>query len=471
MFEGTLQTMAFWMAAAGVTIGRDGWRFQPVRDEQYAMRCRGQATPDSKECVYELFVEEFHSGEDGENPKLFADLLVTVDGRKAFHCRRMGLELVPDYPLSSGASELDMWQRERPQSPTGKPAAIDYPAMLATAWGSPVQAFGDMYEHVNYTAHRAPRLPGPPYHFMTRVMEESGHGSRKVGSHVVVEYDVPPDAWYFAPDIGGGEMPFAVLLETGLQPCGWLATWVGCAVDGPEVFFRNLDGTGTQYVPITPETGTVSTHAKLTRVARSGGMTIVAFDVTMHDAAGTLLYDMDTMFGFFPEAALAEQAGIPVEEGELEAIEADVEEFGGLRDPWDGDRSRWDLLDRVAYWPDGGTSGLGRIRARFDVDPGDWFFQAHFYADPVQPGSIGLEAILEGVRWWAQHEGISETATLAMGAPHTWQYRGQVRPWNAQATAIVDIIERAGPFVVVDASLWCDGQKIYTFKGVRLELG
>jgi PfaB family protein len=470
MFEGTLQTMAFWMAAAGVTIRRDGWRFQPVRDEQYDMRCRGQATPESRECVYELFVEEFHNGEDGENPKLFADLLVTVDGRKAFHCRRMGLELVPDYPLSSGAAELDAWQLEQPQSPTGKPPAIDYPAMLATAWGSPVQAFGEMYEYANYTAHRAPRLPGPPYHFMTRVMDESGHMTRKVGAHAVVEYDVPPDAWYFAPDIGDGEMPFAVLLETGLQPCGWLATWVGCAVDDKEVFFRNLDGTGTLHVPITPATGTVSTHTKLTRVARSGGMTIVAFEVSMTDSAGTLIYDMDTMFGFFPEAALAEQAGIPEEEGERDAVEAQVEEFTGLRDSWDGARSRWDLLDRVADWPDGGAAGLGRVRARFDVDPGDWFFKAHFYADPVQPGSIGLEAILEGVRWWAKHEGLAESATLATDAAHTWQYRGQVRPWNEQATAIVDIVERTGSFVVVDASLWCDGQKIYTFKGVRLEL-
>lgn len=470
MFEGTLQTMAFWMAAAGVTIRRDGWRFQPVRDEQFAMRCRGQATPESNECVYELFVEEFHNGEDGENPKLFADLLVTVDGRKAFHCRRMGLELVPDYPLSSGAAELDEWERDRPGSPTGQPAAIDYPAMLATAWGSPVQAFGEMYEDVNYTAHRAPRLPGPPYHFMTRVMEESGHLTRKPGAHAVVEYDVPADAWYFAPDVGDGEMPFAVLLETGLQPCGWLATWVGCAVEGPEVFFRNLDGTGTLHRPITPDVGTISTRADLTRVARSGGMTIVAFDVTMHDAAGELLYDMDTMFGFFPEGALAEQAGIPEAEGERQTIEADVEEFTGLRDDVFGNRSRWDLLDRVAYWPDGGASELGRVRARFDVDPGDWFFKAHFYADPVQPGSIGLEAVLEGVRWWARHEGLAESVTLATDAPHTWQYRGQVRPWNEQATAIFDVVERAGPFVVVDASLWCDGQKIYTFTGVRLEL-
>jgi hypothetical protein len=36
-----------------------------------------------------------------------------------------------------------------------------------------------------------------------------------------------------------------VLIEAALQPCGWLASYVGCAVnEKDEVFFRNLDGSG-----------------------------------------------------------------------------------------------------------------------------------------------------------------------------------------------------------------------------------
>ena len=38
------------------------------------------------------------------------------------------------------------------------------------------------------------------------------------------------------------------------------------------------------------------------------------------------------------------------------------------------------MLDRITgYWPDGGAAGLGRLRAEKDVDPGEWFFQAHFF--------------------------------------------------------------------------------------------
>jgi hypothetical protein len=67
----------------------------------------------------------------------------------------------------------------------------------------------------------------------------------KVGTKIEIEYDVPPDAWYFDEN-GHPTMPFCVFLEAALQPCGWLASYVGSALTvrrGP--VFRNLDGTGT----------------------------------------------------------------------------------------------------------------------------------------------------------------------------------------------------------------------------------
>ena len=41
-------------------------------------------------------------------------------------------------------------------------------------------------------------------------------------------------------------MPFAVLLEVALQPCGWLAAYMGSALDQHvDAAFRNLGGTAT----------------------------------------------------------------------------------------------------------------------------------------------------------------------------------------------------------------------------------
>jgi 3-hydroxymyristoyl/3-hydroxydecanoyl-(acyl carrier protein) dehydratase len=41
MFEGCLQTMAFYMAALGYTISRDGWRFEPVPERPYPLSRSG----------------------------------------------------------------------------------------------------------------------------------------------------------------------------------------------------------------------------------------------------------------------------------------------------------------------------------------------------------------------------------------------------------------------------------------------
>ena len=97
------------------------------------------------------------------------------------------------------------------------------------------------------------------------------------------------------------------------------------------------------------------------------------------------------------------------------------------------------MLDRVTgIWPAGGPAGLGRYRAETDVDPAAWFFKAHFFQDPVQPGSLGLEAMLQLLQFAMIHAGHgrgsraarSRFEPLALGEPHSWKYRGQVLPRN-----------------------------------------
>ncbi len=97
MFEGGMQVMCIYMIACGFTLHRDGWRFEPVPDVAFDLRCRGQAIPSNEHLVYEIYVEEIISG---PRPRLVADILATVDGLKAFHCRGMQMQLVPDTPLS-----------------------------------------------------------------------------------------------------------------------------------------------------------------------------------------------------------------------------------------------------------------------------------------------------------------------------------------------------------------------------------
>ena len=245
MFEGCLQAMAFYLASMGYTADRDGWRFQPVPKRPYPLLCRGQVLPTSKELTYEIFVKKGN----GDKPYLIADLLCTVDGLGAFHARAMGLELVPDYPLTTMRHDtpeiLDTLVDESIcEIATDKNGfRFDYEAMVASALGQPSKAFGQMYE-VFDGPRTVARLPGFPYHFMSRVKSVDGNlGTREVGTKIVLDYDIPHDAWYFDEN-GAKVMPFCVLLEAALQPCGWLASAVGSAILEGRLVFRNLDGTG-----------------------------------------------------------------------------------------------------------------------------------------------------------------------------------------------------------------------------------
>ncbi|MEM6790239.1 MAG: beta-ketoacyl synthase N-terminal-like domain-containing protein [Myxococcota bacterium] len=477
MLEGCLQMMAFYLAAMGVTLDRDGWRFEPVLDHPVVVRCRGQVLPHDAELHCEVFVEEFVAG---PVPTLYADLLGTVNGLKAFHARRMGLRLVPDVPMSQNGPSPPRGVREAgpkalvvdTASPDHRIASVDgtrfdYASLLACAWGKPSQAFGPMYAPFDDGHRRVPRLPGPPYHFMSRVEDVVGPlGGMEEGSHATIAYDVPPDAWYF--DETGGVMPFAVLLEVVLQPCGWLASYVGSAARSPvDLSFRNLDGDGVVHRTVTPEVGTLTTHTRLTRISATGGMIIQSFSLTCR-AGDDVVFTLDTVFGFFPAEALAQQVGLPVDAARRAALAATVS--SPAERITRGDRLH--LLDRILRLdPAGGDAGRGYIVAEKSVAPGAWFFRAHFYQDPVQPGSLGLEALLQLVvvflrRTEPRAEGADFTP-IQIDAPTRWKYRGQVLPTADRIVAEATIRERTeapdGGVVTVraEASLWVDDKRIY----------
>jgi len=486
MFEGCLQTMAFHMAALGFTIERDGWRFEPVPEERYLMRCRGQVIPTSKELIYEVFIEEVV---DGDTPMIFADLLCTVDGLGAFHCRRMGLRMVPDWPLERILNERpELLSTEEGPVAEVNGFPFDHHSLLACAWGRPTEAFGPIY--APFDSHRTvARLPGPPYHFMTRVASIDGAmGSMEPGQTIEVEYDVPPDAWYFDEN-GARTMPMCVLMEAALQPCGWLASFVGSALSADiDLAFRNLDGTGTLKADVLPDAGTLRTRSTITSISSSAGMIIESFDVECF-LGDTSVYEMKTVFGFFPKEALETQAGLSVPASEEGVLEAPSERSVDLKARparyFEGGARLASpflmMLERVTgIWPDGGDEGLGRYRSELDVDPDHWFLKAHFFQDPVQPGSLGIEAMIQLLQFAMLEQGMDEGIEdarfepIGLGLPCTWKYRGQVRVHNRRVNCIVDLTETGederGRYAIARASLYCDGMRIYEASNLGMRI-
>ncbi len=488
MVEACIEALSFYLAATGFTARRDGWRFQPLPGRAFDLKCRGEINPQTQTVAYELYVKELWSG---PHPTVIADVVGFVDGKAAFHAHDIAVELVPDWPvtsmsqssvqaLTSGATDVNVALDQ-----FGFP--FDWNAMLSCAWGRPSEAFGSMYD-VFDGVRRSPRLPGPPYHFISRITEIDGElGHCKAGMQIRCEYDIPTDAWYF--DQNGTEvMPFAVLLEAALQPCGWVASAIGSSLhETADMLFRNLDGTGTLTSELTRTSNVLTTHVTITNVSRAGGMVIESFEVECFLGERSV-YTMDTVFGFFPPEAFESQVGMAVLDEHRAPLELEAPTSVDLTQRPDrfcaGSLSLAGpmllMLDEASHIPDAGRARLGVVRGQKAVDITEWFFKAHFFQDPVQPGSLGVEALLQLLQFFLldteMGAGIdgARFEPIMLDAPLTWSYRGQVTPSNDLITTVMEITEigtdERGPFVIGTGSLWCDGLRIYEVQNMGMRI-
>ena len=209
----------------------------------------------------------------------------------------------------------------------------------------------------------------------------------------------------------------------------------------------------------------------------------------------TLIYTMKTGFGFFLKAAFDQQFGIPMTDEQKQAALAEIQKpseadmnvdltqrparycDGELRLP--GEMLL--MLDRVTgYWPKAGEKGLGRLRGEKDINPKEWFFKAHFFQDPVQPGSLGVEALIQLLQFYMihenMHEGIEEPRFEAIGIDKTigWKYRGQAVPKNKIIVTELEIGETGrdekGPYAIAQGWLWIDGLRTYHVKDMYMRI-
>jgi len=478
MADAATQALSFAMAAMGFTIKRDGWRFEPVPGELARFLCRGQVIPDGPHDLdYEVFIEEVI---DGDLPEVYASLLCSSDGFKVFQCRRFGMRLVPDFPLTTKREFLEGAEPLRLVGPGDSDVRGDYEALLSCAWGRPSDAFGEMFTKFD-GALKCPRLPGPPYHFMSSIVEvDVAPGSAASAGTMVSTFDVDPEAWYFAE--GQGHMPYAVIVELLLQPCGWFASYLNYFADTEgDVAFRNLDGEDCiLHRQVSPDAGTLRLTTELTRFAKAGGTSIVFFKVTCSDEDGTVM-TLTTDFGFFNPTVLEDQRGLPMtdemrarrDEESPMAPMALTDGGGDLADLPGMASGKMRMLDEVTgFWPDAGEAGLGRIRTYQRIHADAWYFKAHFYEDPVQPGSLGLEALVQSARALMKLKGWLDGIENPVwehpiiGFPLAWRYRGQVVPSNDEVVTEVealkvDIVDGESVTLEIFGTQWVDGLRIY----------
>ncbi|HKL24667.1 MAG TPA: beta-ketoacyl synthase N-terminal-like domain-containing protein [Desulfuromonadales bacterium] len=480
MYECCMHTLRIFLLRLG-WIGEQGQTWcEPVPGVDSGLKCRGQVIDTTRKVTYQVSIKEL-----GYRPEPFAivDALMYADGKPIvaipdMSVRLAGLDRQQVEKLWAGEPAAETAaSAARTDSRGSRPALYDYGKILAFSDGKPSEAFGEAYRIFDQERKIA-RLPRPPYQFLDRIVDVTGEAFQMTaGATCVAEYDVPPDAWYFAAE-RAATMPFAVLLEIGLQPCGWLAAYLGSALTSDtDLKFRNLDGNAVQHRAVTAGSGTLTTRVEMTSISRSGGMIIQAYAFEISDSQGPV-YTGDTVFGFFSAESLAQQVGIRQAEqyrpSAAEAARGKCFDYpveapfpqAGLR-----------MIDTIELLiADGGPEQLGFIRGSKRVDPAEWFFAAHFYQDPVCPGSLGLESMLQLLkvvafeRWGVSRESRFESIALDEG--HLWNYRGQIVPGNEQVVveAVVTAVDDAQRLLRADGYLAVDGRIIYRMKDFSLRL-
>ncbi len=466
MYECCLHTLRVHLMRMG-WMGEKGkvWH-EPVPGVASQLKCRGQVLASTQKARYELHIKELGYAPDGVAFCL-ADAFMYADDKNIVQITDMSVRL-------SGASRAEieaLWSGAASQK---KKVLYGPDKIMAYSNGNPSEAFGQPYKVFDKDRVLA-RLPGPPYQFLDRIVDVTGAPFvLKVGASATAEYDVPKDAWYFREN-GQPTMPFAILLEVALQPCGWLAAYCGSALTSPvDLSFRNLGGDAIQSIEVTPETGTLVTTVVMTKVSQSGGMIIQNYDLSMRDASGRLVYKGKTEFGFFTKESLAQQVGLrgaKLFSAPLGVAPRRLPLAGGLP-PLPGPMLL--LLDSVDQYDGGGPKGLGALIGRRAVNPNEWFFSAHFYQDPVCPGSLGLESFIELMKCHARDRwpGAGRFESMVSGRPHRWVYRGQYTPVNknVEIQCWITDVDEASKTLTADGYLLRDSLAVYEMRDFTLKL-
>jgi 3-hydroxymyristoyl/3-hydroxydecanoyl-(acyl carrier protein) dehydratase/malonyl CoA-acyl carrier protein transacylase len=493
MYECCAHTLRIYLQRMGWISDRADVVFEPVVGRQAVLKCRGPVTPETRRVVYEVEVSEI-----GFNPEpyVIADAHMYADGHRIVLFRGMTMKMTG---MNRAALE-HFWRRPIPSETRqeknkvpDKPSAILFSRerLIEFATGLPSKAFGPPYEPFDRKRFIA-RLPGPPYAFIDAVTRiEPPPWVVTPDGWVETVYQPNPEDWYFR-STNAAFMPVCILMEIALQACGFLAAYMGSALQSEkDLHFRNLDGEATLQANAFSDDGPVRTRARLLQFSAAGDMLIqhYAFEVRQ---ANKRVYEGQTSFGFFTPEALANQVGLP----EADRPPAPAKPGGAVQrlenivpltpaDPRSRPQGAAALPSRALrmidciedFDPQGGPHGLGYVCGSKAVDPEEWFFKAHFFQDPVCPGSLGIESLIQLLQYAAGALWPEEIQTLAMAlmapATHTWRYRGQILPTHQRVTVeafFTECHKKPYPLIKADGYLKCDGLYIYKMKNFGLGL-
>ncbi|MFJ6087365.1 beta-ketoacyl synthase N-terminal-like domain-containing protein [Streptomyces sp. NPDC092369] len=489
--EGAVQLLELYALSLGLHLTLPDARFQPVPDLRTEVKVRGQITPRNSRIEYRIDITELTLL---PRPSLVADVVVLRDGTPSIGVTGLGIRLrekpgTPYRPETAGTIPHFLG---RLSPATGEPALLNEFHMAHAAKGDLAIAMGPEFEV--YADSRAPYIPNGDFLFVDRVMKLEGtRGTLKRGAVMVTEYDAPEDAWYYT-DNGHPYMPNCVYMESSLQAAILLGYYLGATLPYPEEQFsiRNLDGHATLVKDLDLRGKTIQHRSTLLSSDRMPGSILQNFSYEL-SCDGEVFYTGESLFGYFNEKALAHQVGLDKGQHVLPWLDTqasrppgtrrvDLRAYRSVEPARHGPRlagGHLDLVEWLDILPGGGEHGQGYLRGHRSIRPDEWYFSCHFHRDPVMPGSLGVEALLQGLQVYAVESGLTDGLrnprfALSSGTETKWSYRGQILRTDPDMEFDVHVKEvRREPGRIVllgTAHVWKSTLRIYRLDDIAIEI-
>ncbi len=451
--EAIAQLAIFACAAMGYTVGRDGWRFEPLIEEISHVRARGQTVPGAREVIYELFVEDVSTS---DVPTFHAQGMSTVDGLRAFHGSGCGGRLVPGYPMESRVRMLPKFTDLTAARVDG--LLLDRAHLLHLAWGKPSDAFGATYKDFDWT-RACPRLPGPPVLLLSRIEQAPQRlWSLTPGAQAQLSWDVGAERWLAEEQQAAG-VPLWALAEHGIQGASWLLSALGAALD--EQDDRRFD---IQELRLSMPQALEKTPAQLStsvQLASMGEDDTMVLDSTVTSETATVAQVAVTMAVRSTPRPQAPQApAAPQEEPAALALEPALLPDGMMK-----------LLDQThGFWPQGGEAGLGMARVGMAMNHGLWFFTCHTFGAPRWPCGFYLEMATQAGTLLARALGHEARRWVAAGAAISLRVHDEIHPGSGELLCDVSVQPgQDAPLLSLAAHFHQDGRLVAELQGLVLQ--
>ena len=535
MSEGCVQLLQFFMLYLGMHTQTQDARFQTMRNIPQPIRCRGQALPKDRLMTYRLEVTEI-----GLSPKPYArgNVDIIIDGKIVVDFRDVCLELTEKseaekqllasarsgIPLAAPVAKLkaapvetkktvmpslNKQDNRLPVMPPieVKPAVVTEEQVVHFATGDIEACFGHefaLYKQPpptpQHPTRRPPRTPNGYLQLMHRVTEIDGkrHDFENTVA-CTAEYDVAPQVWFCDVNSHPSLTPYSMLMEIALQPNGFITSYIGSTLMYPDtnLYFRNLDGRGRLIKEIDLRGKTIVN--KTTMYSTSAVMNNIIQKFTFELLVdGETFYEGDAVFGFFSAESLSTQVGMDKGKKLLpwykeeniaqdKLITLDLKSDKAQKELYAAKDNKQfyhlaggvlDFIDESIVVADGGKFNKGYVHSMKVIDATDWFYPCHFYKDPVMPGSLGVEAMVESLQVYALQQDLGKDfADPRFGLVEDeakWSYRGQIIPDNDVMTLEVHIKEirttQGRIDIIADGNLWKDGLRIYSVESIGLSI-